>query len=141
MTFKKSSKEIIMGKLGTKIGAITGIAYYDYQRQYDQSIDKSKCPGCFINDVRIDKTTILKDITKNVFMVGFVGFVWAEDDENLGTVMNIFIEKIKDALVADRTLDGEIYTITIDVIGTDGGNQHPQGIFVLMTTITFFSAE
>ena len=141
MLVKKSSKEIIITKIGAGVAGIDEIAYSDYQRQYDQSINKSKCPGCFVNDVRVDKQTMLTDITRNTFMVGIVGFEWAEDDENLGTIMNAFIEQIKAVLVADRTLDGEAYTLTIDLIETDGGNRHPQCVFVMMLTVIFYSDD
>ncbi len=141
MLVKKSSKETIIQKLGTVIGAISGIAYYDFQRRYDQSINKSKCPGCFINDVRVDKVQMLTDIVRNTFMVGIIGFEYAEDDEKLGTIMNIFIEQIKTAITADRTLSGEAYNLKIDVVETDGGNRHPQCVFAIMITIIFYSSN
>jgi len=141
MLIKKSSKETIIQKVGTAISGITGIAYYDFQRRYDQSINKAKCPGCFINDVRIDKVQMLTDIVRNTFMIGIVGFEYAEENEKLGTIMNTFIEQIKTAITVDRTLDGEAYSLTIDVIETDGGNRHPQCVFAIMITVVFYSSN
>ena len=141
MLYKKSSKELIITNLAVAINAISGIKYVDYQRIYDQSVTADKCPGVFINDIRIDKEKILKDITKNTWLVGLVGFVWAEDAENVGTVMNVFMEKVKDATITDRSRDGNAYTTDITTIETDGGNRHPQGVFVVACEIIFFSAE
>lgn len=140
-TYVKTTKEAVMTALGAKFSAISGIAFVDYQRVYDQGIDKARCPGVYLNDVRIDKEKLLSDITKNEFTIGVVGFVWAEDDENLATILNTFLESCKDAVISDRSLGGIVYTTNIDVIETDGGNRHPQGMFVMMLLVTFFSSE
>jgi len=139
--YVKTTKEAIMTALGVKFNAISGIKFVDYQRVYDQGIDKARSPGVFLNDVRIDKEKLLSDITKNEFTIGVVGFVWAEEDENLATILNAFLETCKDAVVSDRRLVGTVYTTNIDVIETDGGNRHPQGVFVMMLLVTFFSSE
>ncbi len=141
MLYTKTTKEAIINTIGAAMESIPGILYVEYQKQYDQDIDKSKCPGLFVNDLRIDKTKMLKDITRNDFTIGLVGFVWAETGENLSTIMNTFLETIKDKLTVDRTWGGTVYTTNIDVIETDGGSKHPQGIFVIMTTVRFFSTE
>jgi len=139
--YKRSTKEIIMGDLDTAIRAIPGIAYVDWQRAYDQGVTRDRYPGSFINDIRVDKEKLLKDITKNLWAVGLVGFVWAGEDENLGTVQNTFIEAMKDAVVSDRSRDGNAYTTNIELIETDMGNRHPQGVFSMPITIVFWSVE
>jgi hypothetical protein len=141
MLFKKSSKETIIQAIGTLVKAITDIEYVDFQRQYDQSVTRDKCPGCFVNDVRIDKVHMLTDIIRNSFMIGIVGFEYAEEDEDLGTLMNAFIEQIKGAVTADRTLGGEAYSLKVDLIETDGGNRHPQCVFVIILTVVFYSSD
>jgi hypothetical protein len=140
-TYKVATKETIIGNLDTAFRAISGIAYVDWQRGYDQGITKNRHPGCFINDIRIDKEKLLSDITKNLWTVGIIGFVWAGPDENLGTVQNTFTELVKDAIIAARTRGGNAYTTNIEVLETDWGNRHPQGMFSMMLQIIFFSPE
>jgi len=139
--YVKTTKELIMQKLGVKFNAISGIQFVDFQRIYNQGITKDRCPGVYLNDVRIDKEKLLSDITKNEFTIGVVGFIHVDDGDDLATSLNTFLEACKDAVIADRSLAGTVYTINIDVIETDGGNRHPQGMFVMMVLVTFFSAE
>jgi len=143
--YKRGTKEAILLNLETAINAVSGIGFVDWQRVYDQSITKDRYPFMFINDARVDKVKMLKDITKNTFMVGLVGGVWGEEVdgvmENLGTKLNTFSEAVKDAVVADRSRGGEAYTTDISVIETDSGNRWPKAIFVIMLDIIFFSVE
>lgn len=139
--YKKTTKETIMGKIGTAVSGVSGIVYYDYQRQYDQAINKAKAPGCFINDLIVEKQTLLSDITRNELTVGIVAWVHVEDNENVGTQLNAFVELIQTALTTDRTLGGEAYYLIIEDISTDGGNRHPQGVAVMTLVVTFFSAD
>ena len=145
MTYKRGTKEAILLNIETAINAVSGISFVDWQRVYDQSITKDRYPFMFINDVRTDKTKMLSDITKNQFIVGLVGGVWAEEVdgvmENLGTKLNTFIEAVKDAVVADRSRNAEAYTTNIMVVETDAGNRWPQAIFVMMVDVIFFSSE
>jgi hypothetical protein len=144
-TYQKGTKENILLNLETAINAINGIQFVDWQRVYDQSLTKDRYPFIFINDVRTDKTKMLSDITKNEFMVGLVGGVWAEEVsgvmENLGTKLNTFVEAVKDAVITDRSRNSNAYTTDITVIETDAGNRWPQAIFVMMLNIIFFSSE
>lgn len=144
-TYKRGTKEAILLNLETAVNTVSGIQFVDWQRVYDQHLTKDRYPFTFINDVRIDKTKMLKDITKNTFMVGLVAGVWGvEVDgvmENVGTKMNTFMEALKDVVIADRSRNGEAYTTNMDVIETDAGNRYPQAIFVIMLDITFFSSE
>ena len=77
--YKRGTKEGILLNIETAINAVSGIGFVDWQRVYDQSITRDRYPFMFINDVRTDKIKMLKDITKNTFMVGLVGGVWGED--------------------------------------------------------------
>ena len=143
--YKLSTKEAILLNLETAINGISGISFVDWQRVYDQGITEDRYPFVFINDLRIDKVKMLKNITKNEFMVGLASGVWAvEIDgvmENLGTKLNIFMESLKDAVIADRSRNGCAYTTNITTIETDAGNRYPQEIFVIMLNIKFFSKE
>lgn len=141
MLYKLSSREVIMEKMDTAVRAIPGIAYVDWQRAYDMGITRERHPGCYINDIRVDKEKLLKDITKNLWSIGIIGFVWADDGESLGTVQNTFTELVKDAIISNRTWDGEVYTTNIILIETDWGNRHPQGMFSMMLQVAFWSAE
>jgi len=140
-TYKTATKEAILTNIETAINTIAGIQFVDWQRIYDQGIDKTRCPGCYINDIRTDKTKLLRDITKNEFLVGIVGFVWADEGESLGTVLNTFMEAIKDAVILDRSRNGNAYTTNIEVIETDMGSRHPQGTFAMKLNVIFFSVE
>ena len=95
------TKEAILKSLDTAISGILipKIAYVDWQRSDPTGIDPSRYPGVFINDLRIDRVQLLGDIWKNTYTVALVGFVWAEDDENLGTVLNTFITAVKTAVL------------------------------------------
>lgn len=145
MLYKRGTKEAILLNLETAVNGVSGVSFVDWQRVYDQNLQKDRYPFVFINDVRVDKTKMLKDITKNNFMVGLVAGVWGEETdgvmENMGTKMNTFMEALKDAVIADRSRNGEAYTTNMDVVETDAGNRYPQAIFVIMLTIIFFSAE
>lgn len=141
MYYGKGSKEEIINYLGTVLDGITGIRFVEYQKSYDSAMTKNRCPGCYVNDVRVDKTKILKDIVKNVFTVGVIGFVYAGSGEVLSTVLNVFMELVKDKIVLDPTCGNEAYDSRTTIIETDAGSRYPQGMFVQMLEIIFFSAE
>jgi len=139
--YGKGSKEAILSNLGSELGEITGIQFVDYQRVYNSGIDKDKYPGVFINDLRTDKTRVLKDVVRNIFTVGIVGFVWVDDDEDLATELNSFMESVKDKLMEDNTRSSNAYDTRITTIETDAGSRHPQGVFIIILEILFFSSE
>ena len=139
--YGKGTKEKILANLGTEIGTVTGINFVDYQRMYNSGITKEKYPGVFINDVRTDKERILKDIVKNIFNVGFVGFVWVDEGEDLSTALNAFMESVKDKIMLDNTRDSNAYDTRIVVVETDAGSRFPQGVFLILLEILFFSSE
>lgn len=139
--YGKGTKENILANLGTVLNTISGINFVDYQRMYNSGITKEKYPGVFINDVRTDKDRILKDVVKNMFTVGFVGFVWVDEGEDLSTAMNAFMESVKDKVMLDNTRDSNAYDTRIIVIETDAGSRFPQGVFLLLLEILFFSDE
>ena len=145
MLYKKGTKEAILLNIETAINAISGIGFVDWQRAYDQSLTKDRYPFVFINDLRTDKVKLLKDITKNDFMIGIVSGVWGEEIsgvmENVGTKMNAHYEILKGAIVADRSRNGEAYTTDVDTTETDMGNRYPQAIFVITLTVKFFSED
>ena len=140
-TYKRGTKEPIMNNLGTAMLAIPGIKFVEYQKVYDSDMKANKCPGCYINDVRIDKEKILEDVVKNTFQVGIVGFVYALSGQILSTILNIFMEQVKDAVIVDRTRGGNAYDTKIVLIETDAGSRYPQGMFVCMLEIIYFSSE
>lgn len=135
------SKENILVDLDTVIKAVSGIAYVDWQRSDPTGINPDRYPGVFINDLRIDRIQLLGDVWKNTFTVMLVGFVWAEDNENLGTVLNTFISAVKTAVLTDKTRDSNARDTNIDVIATDGGSRHPQGQFLMDLAIQFYSQD
>lgn len=134
------TKEEILKSLDTAISGITGIAYVDWQRSDPTGIDPSRYPGVFINDLRIDRVQLLGDIWRNNYTVALVGFVWAEDDENLGTILNTFITAVKTAVLADITRNSNAYDTDVEIIATDAGSKHPQGEFIMSLLILFYSA-
>ncbi len=140
-TYGKGIKEAIMNNLGTAMLAIPGIKFVEYQKVYDSDMIANKCPGCYINDVRIDKEKMLEDVVKNTFQVGVVGFVYALSGQILSTILNTFMEQVKDASILDRTRGGNAYDTKVVLIETDAGSRYPQGMFVVMLEIIFFSSE
>ena len=134
------TKEGILTSLDTAISAVSGIAYVDWQRSDPTGIDPDRYPGVFINDLRIDRVQLLGDIWKNTYTVALVGFVWAEDDENLGTILNTFITAVKTAVLDDISRNSNAYDTDIEVIATDAGSKHPQGEFIMSLLILFYSA-
>lgn len=140
-TYGKGTKEEIINHLGIAMLAITGIKFVEYQKVYDSDMKANRCPGCYVNDVRIDKEKILDDVVKNIFQVGIVGFVYAKSGEILSTILNIFMEQVKDAVILDRSRGGKAYDTKIILIETDAGSRYPQGMFVCMLEIIFYSSE
>ncbi|TET09093.1 hypothetical protein E3J84_05505 [Candidatus Aerophobetes bacterium] len=134
------TKEEILKSLDTAISAVSGIAYVDWQRSDPTGIDPDRYPGVFINDLRIDRVQLLGDIWKNTYTVALVGFVWAEDDENLGTILNTFITAVKTAVLGDISRNNNAYDTDIEIIATDAGSKHPQGEFIMSLLILFYSA-
>lgn len=140
--YGKGTTEGILASLYAQINSITGIGFVDYQRAYNSGITKDKYPGCFINYIRVDKVQVLKDIVKNnPFTVGLVLWVWADEGEDLGTVLNTFIEAVKDKVRTDPNQDNNAYSTNITVIETDSGSKFPQGMAIMMLEIVFFSDE
>ena len=139
--YAKGSKEGVLTNLYTVINAIEGLKFVDWQRAYNSSINKSRCPGAYINDVRTDKKILLKDITRNDFQVGIVGFVHVDASVDLGTALNTHIINLKTAIMADRQRNDNAYTTNIEIVETDGGNLNPQGVVVIMIKIIYFSTD
>jgi len=141
--YKVTTKEAVMLNLETALNTVTGIQFVDWQRIYNQAIDKDKYPGCYLNDIRVDKTKMLSDITKNNWSIGIIGWIWADEtlSENVGTKLNTFYELIKDAIVLDRSRNSNVYTTNIDAIMVDPGSHFPQGMFSMLLTIIFYSVE
>lgn len=139
--YGRGTKELILTDLHTQISAISGIKFVDWQRVYDSSVTPERHPGCFINDVRTDKQMICSNIVRNIFTVGIVGWVWAGSNENLGTVMNTFLSSIETAIMTDQTRNSQAYSTSIEIIETDSGSSHPQGQFIMMLKILYFSSE
>ena len=134
------TKEGILTSLDTAISAIDGIAYVDWQRSDPTGIDPTRYPGVFINDLRIDRVQLLGDIWKNTYTVALVGFVWADEGDNLGTALNTFITAVKTAVLTDISRNSNAYDTDIEVIATDAGSKHPQGQFIMSLLILFYSA-
>jgi len=139
--FGKGTEEAILAYLGVVMNQITGIKFVDYQRVYDSAIGPDRYPGVFINHVRVDKTYHLKNIVKNEFTVAIVGWVWASDAESLGTKLNAFIDSVATKVRTDPTCGNKAYGMEIRSVTTDGGNKHPQGQFVMILDIVFYSTR
>ena len=135
------SKEEIFADLDTVISAVSGINHVDYQRNDVHGLKYENYPGTFINDLGTSKVYLLQDIVKNEFAVGLILFVWADDGEDLMTVMNAFTESVKDAIMADPTRGSKAYSTRIDDELTDAGSNHPQAIVGLKITIIYYSSE
>ena len=140
MLYERSTETEILQGLYDRIDAIPGIAFVDFQRIAASGIDPTRYPGIFINSVRTDKTGLLKDIVRNSFAVAIVGFVWATETQDLITQLNLFIDSIKTAIMAD-SYGGEAWSTAIRSITTDGGSRHPQGQFVMILDVLYFSSE
>ncbi len=135
------TKEEILADLETKLSAISGIKFVDYQRVLFAGADIDKYPGIYINDIREDKEYLLSDIVRNTFSIALVGWVLASAREDLATKMNSFIEDVKDAIRTDPTRNSKAYDTKITSIQTDGGTRHPQGMFIIAIQVIFFSSE
>ena len=126
------TKENILSNLESELNEISGINFVDYQRIKYSGVNPEDYPGCFINDVRVDKEWLLKDIVRNTFSVGIAGWIWAEEHENLSTKLNAFVETVKDKVREDPTRSRNAYDTKITMIETDGGSRHPQGLFIMI---------
>ena len=139
------TKEAILNNLGTELEELTVnavlIKFVEYQRSHFQGASPDKYPGVFVNDVRTDKVKMLSDITRNEFAAALIGFVWAKDSEELSTLVHAWIEAMKDKVIADRTRGSQAYDTEIQAVVTDGGNRHPQGQFIIMINIIYYSQE
>lgn len=139
--YGKGTEIEILTNLYNQLSAITGIQFVDFQRIQASGIDPTKYPGCFINSVRTDKQRLLKDIVRNSYAVGVVGWEWAEEAENLMTVLSTFIDAVKLKIMTDPTRGSKAYSTDIRSIVTDSGSRHPQGMFIMMLDILYFSSE
>jgi len=138
--YGKGSKEEIFSDLYSVINNVTGIQYVDYQRD-DPGVKKDNYPGVFINDIETSKTYLLQDIVKNELIIAVVCFVWAEEDEDLITVLNTFAESVKDAIMADPTRGNKAYNTRLDDVITDAGSNWPQAVLAMRVIVTYFSSE
>ena len=145
--YGKGDKNSIMSWIATQILAISGVNFVDYQRAYDSSVTPEHMPGAFVNDVTEDKRQMLKDVVKNTFTVGVVGWTRAgfEIDgvtpENLWKKMNVFVEAIKAKIRADSSLGNQAYNTVIAKVRTDAGSRYPVGLFAMILTVTYFSTS
>jgi hypothetical protein len=139
--YGKGTELEVLTDLHTQLSAVTGVKFVDFQRIASSGIDPTRYPGCFINSVRTDKQRLLKDIVRNVFAVAIVGWEWADQNENLITVLNTFIDAVKVKVMTDTTRGSKALSTEIRSITTDGGSRHPQAQFVIILDIIYFSSE
>jgi len=139
--FGVGSKEEIFSNLDTVISAVSGINHVDYQRDDVHGLKYENYPGVYINDLGTSKEYRCQNIVKNAFAVGLILFVWADDDEDLMTVMNAFVEDVKDAIMTDPTRGSKAYSTHIDDVLTDAGSNHPQAVVGIKITIIYYSSE
>lgn len=133
------TKEEILADIDTQLRTITGIKFVDYQKTRSSGASADKYPGAFINDVGTDKERLLKDLVRNTFGVSLVCWVWATVDEDLMTVMNAFVEIVKNKVMVDPTRGSKAYDTLIESLRTDGGSRHPQGQTVVNLAIIYYS--
>ena len=142
--YGKGSKDLIMSKIASLILAINGVKYVDYQRSYDSSISPEKFPGAFVNDVTENKQQILKDVVKNNFTIGVVGWVRATtvsgSMESTWTKLDTFIRAVEAAIRADPGLNSQVYKTEITRVETDSGTRYPVGLFVMIISVVYFSS-
>jgi len=141
MYYGKGTEVEILQNLYDQIHAISGVKFVDFQRIASSGIDPTRYPGGYINSVRTDKQGLLKDIVRNTFAVAIVGWVWATESQDLITQLNLFINSVKTAIMADTTRGSKALSTAIRSITTDGGSRHPQGQFVFILDITYYSSE
>ena len=139
--FGTGTKSGILTNLYNKINAISGIKFVDWQRRYDSGITPDRCPGCYINDVREDKTKLLSNIVQNLFTVAVIAWVWAAQGENLGSKLNAFIDSVKEAIMSDQSQSNNAYSTIIQIVETDAGTRHPQGLGIIMLQIVYYSEK
>lgn len=149
--YGKGDKNAIMASIATKIRNISGVNFVDYQRAYDTGISPEKFPGAFVNDITEEKKQMLKDVCKNTFTVGIVGWVRAgyildihgvetTVEENLWEKMNTFVNAIKSAIEADASHSNNAYNTVISRVRTDAGSRHPVGLFAMVVTVVYFTS-
>lgn len=135
------TKTGILTDIETQLNTITDIQFVDWQRVEPAGPDPGDYPGIYINDVAEDKQRLLKDLVRNTFGISLVGWVWAEDDENLGTKINSFAEDIKDKIMTDPNRNENAYDTVIESVNTDGGSRWPQGMVIVNIAVLYFSQE
>jgi len=144
MYYGLGTAEEILANLYSVLTGITGtwkLEFCDYQRVEASGVNPEDYPGVYINNLRIDKERLLKNLVRNVFTVVLVGWMWASEDGKLATEMNDFIEKVKDTVMLDPYRNSKAYDTQIKIIATDAGSRYPQGQFLLTMEITFYSDE
>lgn len=145
--FGLGDKSLIMKFFYDTVVAIPGVvaAGVDYQRSYSASATPEKTPGAFINDVIETKQQILANVVKNTLTVGVVAWTRAGDvggaKENLWAKMNTYANAIKSAIRKDPTLGQQAYKTEITRVETDSGSRYPVGVFIMIFTVVYFSAE
>lgn len=143
--FAKGSEEGILANLYSVLKTLASpytLNFLDYQRVYPPAGGRPEdYPGIYINSMRIDKVRLLKDIVHNIFTVALVSWWWASDASQLATEMNAFYEAIKDKVMADTTRNSNAYDTIIQSVATDAGSRSPQGQFIIILLIPFWSDE
>jgi len=134
-------KEEIFIDLETQLKKIVGIKHTEWQRTDRRGISQHLYPGVFINDLRVDRTQVVKNIWKNIHTIMLVGFVWATEAQNLGTVLNSWIVQMKQKTLADSSRNSNAYDTDVETIVTDGGSYHPQGQCIMSVIVTYFTRE
>jgi hypothetical protein len=143
MYYGKGTEEGVLANLYSALWptGVAGIKFVDWQRIYDSGITPDRYPGVFINHIRTDKKRLLKNVVKNTMANALVCWVWAADNENLGTKLNAFITAVRNAVAADPTRGNNAYNTVIQSVTTDGGSRHPQGMGIISLVITYFSEK
>jgi hypothetical protein len=130
MALKYGTKETMIAKIASNLLAITGMKKVD--RQHYEDFSNYEYPSCFVNDVRETREYVLKDLIKVLWTVVVVAFDMSESGD-LSTKLNALLVKVKTAISADTTLNGQCYNVKIVSVDTDGGFMFPHcvGIFTL----------
>ncbi len=109
------------------------------ERQHQEITDDITYPVAYVNEVREERTRLLKDVIKVDAQFAIVVAGKSDDGSDMSTILNSLVASVSAALLSDLTLGGKVYNLRVTAIDTDEGFLAPYCVGVMTVRVEYYS--
>ncbi|MBW2037190.1 MAG: hypothetical protein JRI41_06895 [Deltaproteobacteria bacterium] len=109
------------------------------ERQHQEITSNVSYPLAYVNEVREERTRLLKDVIKVSAQFAIVVADKSDDGSDMSTILNTLVASVAIALLEDLTLDSKVYNLKVSAIDTDEGFLAPYCVGVMTVRVDYYS--